>query len=1115
MFSNTIRIIATYEMKTLLRSWFFRIFASGTIFGLGIFNIAMNVDSSGAPWIYKALASSIPYANLIILNLGQAIVAVFLASEFLKQDRKNDTVEVIYARPMSNGQYIAGKTLGILTVFLLLNFIILLMGIGFSFLGSVSSQRFFAYLAYPLLISLPTLVYILGLSFFVMTLVKNQAVTFIILTGYIAITVFYLNKKAYHLFDYIAYQVPMMYSSISGFGNTGEIVLHRGIYLVLGIALIMLTVYKLPRLAQTVKYHRMPLWGGLILLAAGILMAYAYLNNKNRMHSFRNQVIALNNAYAHYPRAITDSCMLDVEHLGNSLSVKATLYVSNHGAQPVDTLIMSLNPDLEVSELRVDSKPLAFTRKKQLILAILPETLEKTEALTINLHYFGSINEGITFLDQSEEEFDKNPAFEVFRLRKRTAFLQRNFVCLTAESLWYPITGTGYASALPARYEPDFTRFSLKVKTRPGLVILSQGKMDKKENGQFTFSPEFALSKITLLIGKYIENTLTVDSVAYSIFSMKGHDYYKPYFTSLADTLPTLIRELKKEYETNVGMEYPFRRLMLAEVPVHFSLDHHLYAYACDAIQPEMILYPEKGVLFNSSDFKARTHRLEKNAKNNNEEVIPVDIQKDLFNRFVKDNFLAQRGQRFNYDELVNWQTYSVFPQYLTFITRLASDRWPVLGLSFETYIGERNNKAGNTMQWYDNLSANEKINLELAQSSLGELMATGIEKEAENEENPVTLRDVIQVKGIHFFNLLRARYGESQLDTLLTGLIDDHRHKPIPFEELNGRFNQKFNQELASEVGQWYEQKNLPGFIIGKINTYKVMQDDNTRYQIRFTLSNPEPADGMVTLNVEMNDPNRKQNDFGQGDFNVDFSRQLFLPAKTSFEVGYIFNTEPARMSIVTHISKNLPYNLVYGFEGFNEIRNADPLDDAVPIPFFETINHADEVVADNEDDDFSFLQTTDEAYLRSVVQRNSKKKYKYSAIWAWSPPREWRSALRSEFYGRYIHSAHYTRAGSGERTATWKARLPEKGAYDVFFYMDKVNVGWRRSNRSPDYNITVYHDHGAEKINQVTEDIDHGWHYLGTWYISSDTAKVELTNKSGGDMIFADAVKWVLSHE
>ena len=57
-----------------------------SILGLGLFNAGLNFPGSGSPWIYRAIAASIPYANLIILNLGQAIVAVF-ASEFLKQDR--------------------------------------------------------------------------------------------------------------------------------------------------------------------------------------------------------------------------------------------------------------------------------------------------------------------------------------------------------------------------------------------------------------------------------------------------------------------------------------------------------------------------------------------------------------------------------------------------------------------------------------------------------------------------------------------------------------------------------------------------------------------------------------------------------------------------------------------------------------------------------------------------------------------------------------------------------------------------------------------------------------------------------------------------------------------
>ena len=44
-----IRTIARYEMRTLLRSWFFRIFAGMSIMGLGLFNAGLNFPGSGSP----------------------------------------------------------------------------------------------------------------------------------------------------------------------------------------------------------------------------------------------------------------------------------------------------------------------------------------------------------------------------------------------------------------------------------------------------------------------------------------------------------------------------------------------------------------------------------------------------------------------------------------------------------------------------------------------------------------------------------------------------------------------------------------------------------------------------------------------------------------------------------------------------------------------------------------------------------------------------------------------------------------------------------------------------------------------------------------------------------
>ena len=108
---HNITSIAKYEITTLLRSWFFRIFAILAMVFLFFFNMGTLIMGNGGAgnWEMKAISSVIPYVNLLLLNTVQAIIAIFLASDFLKRDKKLDTTDVIYIRSMSNGEYVAGK----------------------------------------------------------------------------------------------------------------------------------------------------------------------------------------------------------------------------------------------------------------------------------------------------------------------------------------------------------------------------------------------------------------------------------------------------------------------------------------------------------------------------------------------------------------------------------------------------------------------------------------------------------------------------------------------------------------------------------------------------------------------------------------------------------------------------------------------------------------------------------------------------------------------------------------------------------------------------------------------------------------------------------------------
>ena len=102
--------------------------------------------------IWYQSPSSVPLINLYLLNIGQAIVVIFLAADFLKRDKKLDTNEVLYTRSMSNFEYVIGKTWGILRLFLGLDIMILSIGLLMNIISKSMSIDFMSYISYLLII---------------------------------------------------------------------------------------------------------------------------------------------------------------------------------------------------------------------------------------------------------------------------------------------------------------------------------------------------------------------------------------------------------------------------------------------------------------------------------------------------------------------------------------------------------------------------------------------------------------------------------------------------------------------------------------------------------------------------------------------------------------------------------------------------------------------------------------------------------------------------------------------------------------------------------------------------------------------------------------------------
>jgi len=307
-------------------------------------------------WAIRSISAAIPYSNLLILNLTQAICAVFLASDFLKRDKNLDTTDVVYTRSITNGEYIIGKIWGNLQVFLLLNIAALIMALIFNLLSPETTINWPAYIIYLILISFPTLVFIMGLSFLLMSIIRNQAITFIIIFGYISITLFFLQDKYYYIFDYMTFNIPMIISDIAGMGNFNRVLIHRGIYFSFGISFVFFTIVIFNRLQQSKIIIIFSLIFAIISFMAGCLLGYQHIARFKINANLRNDAITLNNTYVKELLPATLSHTIFLTHRKNSLEASSKITLENDNDKSLQKLIFSMNRGLEIKSFKIEGE---------------------------------------------------------------------------------------------------------------------------------------------------------------------------------------------------------------------------------------------------------------------------------------------------------------------------------------------------------------------------------------------------------------------------------------------------------------------------------------------------------------------------------------------------------------------------------------------------------------------------------------------------------------------------------------------------------------------------------------------------------------------------------------
>src|SRR3990172_61258 len=431
--------IARFEIKTLLRSWFFRIFAVGSGAFLLFLNVVLFAEAfETMPWELRGIPGSIPYFNLSLLTIVQSIMVIFLSSDFLRRDKKLDTTSVVYMRSMTNGDYVLGKITGILTVFLGLDIVVLFFAAIIQILFTDVPFHFMINLYYLLILSIPSLIFIIGLSFVAMILVRNQALTFLILLGYVAVTLFYFHIKMNFAFDLSGFFLPVAYSDLVGFGNVAFIIVQRAIYLFFGLGCIALTIVTFRRLPQSKALGKVVSVLTVFFFCGAGLAAAVHLYQFNQGKQLRQQIIKLEQQEGSEQNLALLSCALKVEQGDRDIAARAKLAVKNEGEEQVNDLYFSLNPGLAVDRIERGDNELELTRNVHSLHVRLIEPLPPGKTDTLVFHYHGRIDENACYADVAEDEREKLNNMNMYKIDKRFSFSSPHYLLLTPESQWYP-----------------------------------------------------------------------------------------------------------------------------------------------------------------------------------------------------------------------------------------------------------------------------------------------------------------------------------------------------------------------------------------------------------------------------------------------------------------------------------------------------------------------------------------------------------------------------------------------------------------------------------------------------------------------------------------------------
>ena len=1096
--------VARYERMLLLRTTRFRILGSvgvvlPLLIGIGLAVLeARGIEFSSA----LGMGAFIPF---YVYSYLQAVVIAFIVGDFRAADERAEIYEVIAGRPISTAELVIGKYLGVVGAMSTLSIAVLLLTVAIqaaklSLLDSPFTIK--PYLIYLFVMTLPALIYMSALTFFLGAVFRQQTAVALLTIAYALAVLFYLGEGYGGIWDFGAFFAPLFYSDMVGLGDLTRVIDQRLFYLALALFFFGLSIERYPRLSQSLAWA----WVGRSMALAGLVAAvglYQYMQAQDEGDvAYRQRLLAEQYRFAELLAPQVEHYGFEIALAGEQapLVAQVQMRLYNYHDAALDSLIFTLNPGLALQSVQ-DSlgNALAWTRGETVICVQAPMAAGAERVLT--LVYDGTIErQGFDLLrDETRLQKSKWP----FIKGDLTAWIRDESVFLPPRSRWYPIAGVAYHPQEPA--PPSFATADISVSVPKGLEVVAQGEPTGKEQRDdrsiSTWKVEYPVPQFSLNAGQYEVYETTVGEVDYALYVHASHLRPIRFFLDAPEKVTETIDQVFGAMEQETGLSYPYGRLSIVEVPFLVQWYYEGWEESGGLVQPGVLMVEEDVLMGHrfQRDFDARLQR-----QRGNEDK--AQIKKDVLVGAIFQDFLSPEGGRsglfrsplvqlWSFDRGFSGENADLvargLPLYMQedvssdlrvamfssrFGGRLSGGMARMISSMMRSRggMGRRGPGGGMAQPVADTGPAWDTLVVEMQQNSLAEM---------DKQTEPELYRAILKAKSLTIFRVIKSVLGADKFIEALGVFNEDNKYGQVSFADFedsvipDGEIGRQ-KIDVQQLVHDWIYGTHVPGYTLTRA-TAKKMDDGwgEVVYQVIVRIKNGEPGPGFVEVQAIGREDQGSKSVMIEGGQEVEVSMVLFArPFRVMVEPFFAKNQRPivAALSIPEKVFQGYPKSYVR------------VVDDAE--------NFFSEIVVDNDDEGFSMPIRRVRRFLRPGLKGDN-----------------WQVQQLPFAFGRYETNFRWKQPGDGAQPAVWATELPVSGDYDVAYYFVPSQFGRRFGlNLAESFSLSVTHGGVTDTLAMKAETLNGGWNLLGRFHFEEgEEARVELSDQASG-RLYADAMRW-----